>query len=124
MNAQNLPAYPAETNDPEIRRNMIVKRLITNTMAGEPGLIIGPKCKMFRKGMAGGFKYRRVQVSGADRYTDKPDKNIYSHVCEAGEYGLMGAGEGHALLMPQRGKNYRPPRVKDSRGRYHESRRH
>lgn len=125
LQAQNLPANPAETNDPELRRNVIVRRLTTNTIAGEPGLIIGSNCRMLRKGMAGGFKYRRVQVTGAERFTDKPDKNIYSHVCEAMEYALLGAGEGHALLMPKHGKNYRPPRVKDSRGRYRDGmRRH
>ena len=34
-----------------------------------------------------------MQVSG-ERYTDKPDKNDYSHVHDALQYLLLGAGEG------------------------------
>ena len=40
----------------------------------------------------------RVKVAGDERYHDEPDKNSYSHVVEAGEYGLLGGGEGHAAV--------------------------
>jgi hypothetical protein len=55
---------------------------------------------MWRKGLMGGFKYKRVQVIGDEKFSDEPDKNIYSHICEAGEYGLQGAGEGAASIAP------------------------
>jgi len=32
-------------------------------------------------------------MSGTERYRDEADKNPFSHVCEACEYGLMDAGE-------------------------------
>ena len=67
-------------------------------MDGKPAFTIYPKCKMWRKGLMGGFKYRRVQVIGDEKFTDEPDKNIYSHICEAGEYGLQGAGEGRGAI--------------------------
>ena len=35
---------------------------------------------------------------GAERFKDKPDKNRYSHVVEAGEYALLGAGEGASII--------------------------
>ena len=41
---------------------------------------------------------RRLQVAGADRYVDKPEKNRYSHVVEAGQYAMIGAGEGYAVV--------------------------
>ena len=64
------------------------------TMAGRPRLQITKKCKMIRKGLAGKFCYRRVQVAGDERYTDEPDKNEWSHPVEALEYALQGEGEG------------------------------
>ena len=69
-------------------------------MDGGPALIISPKCKYVRKGLAGAFCYRRVQVAGDERYTDEPEKNAWSHPVEALEYGLLGAGEGHEALSP------------------------
>ena len=53
---------------------------------------------MLRKALSGGFCYKRVQVTGDERYMDKPDKNKYSHVAEALEYMLLGEGEGEAIL--------------------------
>ena len=57
---------------------------------------------MIRKGLQGGFCYRRIQVSG-DRYTDEPDKNEYSHPVEALEYALQGEGEGRQALARAQG---------------------
>ena len=69
-------------------------------MDGRPGLLVSPKAKMTRKGLAGGFCYRRMKVAGDERYTDVPDKNHYSHPVEALEYALMGAGEGRGAITP------------------------
>jgi hypothetical protein len=61
---------------------------------------VSPNCHVFRKGMAGGFCYKRVQIaSGEERYRDVPDKNKYSHIVEAAEYALMDGGE-HAVRNP------------------------
>ena len=65
---------------------------------GEPGLLISPACKMIRKGFTGGCHYRRVQVVGDERFTDKPDKNRFSHPHDALQYLLSGGGEGLAIL--------------------------
>jgi hypothetical protein len=66
-------------------------------MDGKPRFQLYPKAKMARKGLQGGFCYRRIQTSG-ERYTDEPDKNEYSHIVEALEYGLQGEGEGRKAL--------------------------
>jgi hypothetical protein len=34
-----------------------------------------------------------MQIVGEERYSELPEKNIYSHVCEALQYALCGAGE-------------------------------
>jgi hypothetical protein len=31
-------------------------------------------------------------------YHTEPDKNLWSHVCEALEYAFMAAGEGHRVI--------------------------
>jgi hypothetical protein len=41
-----------------------------------------------------------MEVSG-ERYADKPDKNMYSHIHDALQYMMLGAGEGRALLNNQ-----------------------
>ena len=64
--------------------------------------VTSSECRTLRKGMAGGYNYRRLQVSGEERYRDVPDKNMYSHVCEAGQYMLVGAGEARTLIRRDR----------------------
>jgi len=57
---------------------------------------------VLRKALAGGYHYRRVQVSGDARYRDVPEKNDYSHVAEAMQYMMLGAGEGRSLIRTER----------------------
>ena len=101
LRAQNIPANPAPTNDFVKRRESVAVPL-GRLIDGMPGLIIHPECRTLRKGMAGGYNYRRLQVSGEERYRDVPDKNMYSHVCEAGQYMLVGAGEARTLIRRDR----------------------
>lgn len=93
-----LNVQPTHTNDPLIRRSSIINPMKRLCMDGKPGFMVSPKCRYWRKGLAGGFCYKRKQVAGDARYHDEPDKNKYSHVCEAGEYGLMAGGEGRAAV--------------------------
>jgi hypothetical protein len=61
-------------------------------------LIVDPRCVTFITGMSGGYFMRRLRVSG-ERYADQPEKNQYSHICEAFENGILGGGEGRAVTM-------------------------
>lgn len=94
LRAQGVMFNPTSTNDPLIRRSSIVNPMTRLCMDGKPAFMISPACTNWRKGLAGGFCYKRVQVAGDDRFHDEPDKNKFSHICEAGEYGLQGSGEG------------------------------
>jgi len=47
-----------------------------------------------------------MQISGAERYEDKPEKNKYSHIHDALQYAMIGGGEGRALTMG--GKTSKP----------------
>ena len=97
----DLDVRAAPTQDLTIRREAVASCL-NRLVDGEPGLLLSPHCKVLRAGFQGGYCYRRVRVSGDERYTDKPDKNRYSHPHDALQYLLCGAGEGRRLLGKQR----------------------
>lgn len=97
LRANGIPAMPANSND-FIKRRESVAFYLNRMVDGRPGLLIHPDCKYLRKGMSGGYHYKRIQVAGDERYRDVPDKTIYSHVCEAGQYLMMGAGEGRTIM--------------------------
>lgn len=97
--SEGVMAKPAPTNDFEIRREAVATPM-QQFIDGEPGLVIHPEMRMTRKGMAGGYHFRRIKVSD-ERYGDKPEKNMFSHVCEAGQYNNLGLGIGKdVIVMP------------------------
>jgi hypothetical protein len=55
--------------------------------------------------MAGGYAFKRVQLSGGARCRKIRDKNDYWHVAESLQYLLVGGGE--ALLLVKR-ENHGP----------------
>lgn len=114
MRAHGMMIRGTDTNSPLVRRAAIINPMKKLAMDGKPCFLVSPKCKMWRKGLAGGFKYRRVQVIGDEKYTDEPDKNMYSHICEAGEYALQGAGEGRAAVKPHVPQGFQPVSTYDS----------
>jgi len=97
MNNAGIPMEGAYTNNFTIRRDSVAISLTQLTMQGEPQLVISPNCTMLRKGLNGGYKYKRMQVSG-EEFRNKPDKNKYSHVCEALQYLMLGAGKGYDVI--------------------------
>lgn len=110
LRAMGIPARPCPTNDFTIRREAVAAGL-NRLVDGRPGLIVSPKCVSLRKGMAGAYAYKRLQVSGDERYHDVPDKGRFSHVCEAAQYLLVGAGEGRQLVRSPRDNRPRPTRA-------------
>ena len=85
-----------------MKRRESVAMCLSRLIDGEPGLLLHPSCTNLRKAMSGGYAYKRLQVSGEERYRDVPDKGMYSHVAEAGQYMLMGAGEARTLVKRDR----------------------
>lgn len=101
LEKHGIIALPAPTQDTVIRRDALANPM-TRMIDGKPGFLISDKCKVARKGLAGGYALRRLQVAGEERYHEKPDKNRFSHVIEAGQYAMCGAGEGyHVVGMPK-----------------------
>jgi hypothetical protein len=98
VNAQGIPIGPAPTNDKVRRREAVGRGLTRLTLMGRPALVIHPRCRVLRKGFNGGYCFRRVNVSGSDRYRDEPDKNEYSHVHDGLQYLMVGEGEDSVAL--------------------------
>lgn len=99
LEAAGVYAKPAPGNNDVSVRVAAVEAALRLFVDGEPGFLIHPDCKVTRKGMQGGYCYRRVLVAGDERYRDKPDKNRFSHPCEAKQYMILGGG-GAALVLP------------------------
>lgn len=88
-----ISADPADTQDPEIRKDCLTFLLCTlSPLTGRPKLQFpSPKSTpTIIKGLAGGYQNRRMQVTDPSGpiYTSRPLKNKYSHAVEALEYSL------------------------------------
>lgn len=97
LKLNGIAAHPAPTNDFTLRREAVANQM-TRMVDGTPALLIDPSCTMIKKGCAGGYRFKRLEVAGEERFKDVPLKNAYSHPCEALQYLMIGAGEGDTLI--------------------------
>jgi len=100
LRGAGLRAIPAPSNSVDLRLESVSSQL-TKMSDGKPSFLIDRRCPMLIKGFQGGYAYRRMQVSG-ERYDDKPEKNMYSHIHDALQYLMLGAGEGRQLMAGQK----------------------
>lgn len=100
LRGAGLRAFPAPSNSVDLRIESVSSQL-TKMSEGKPAFLLDRRCSMLIKGFEGGYSYKRMEVSG-ERYADKPDKNMYSHVHDALQYMMLGAGEGRALINSQK----------------------
>lgn len=105
FNEFGIPSVQAPTNGFLARRDA-VGYYLTRLVGGHGALRLSSKVSFLRKGMSGNYRYRQIG-SGAHgkRYNEIPEKNIYSHVCEALQYALLhmkayggGAPDIHGVL--------------------------
>lgn len=92
-----LQAVPAHTNDPEVRYATLDNQL-TTLIEGQPAIVVDRSCTTLIAGLAGEYNFKRIQVTGEERYHNEPNKGGTSHICEALHYCLMGAGESDILF--------------------------
>jgi hypothetical protein len=87
-----LQSDTASTNSFLARRDA-VGYYLTKLIAGRPGILISPKCEFIRRGFQGEYRYREMKIGGLNglkRYNETPDKNFYSHIMDAVQYGCLG----------------------------------
>ena len=81
--AHGVPAQPAWTND--IRTRI---QAVSHFLNMRKGFLLSPNCVTLREGFEGGYRYQRTSKLG-DVYSDKPEKNEYSHVHDALQYAAL-----------------------------------
>ena len=103
--ANGIHATPAPTQDPTLRREGLAGMMRRMTLTGYPAYRVSSSdCPVTVKGLSGFYRFTRVLSGGLEpRFQDKPEKNQYSHVCEALEYLAVGLGEGLKVITINRG---------------------
>lgn len=74
----------ASTNDPKLRIDA-TDNLFRRFPDGEPVIIIDPVCKWYIEALRSKYRYLKFKLSGG--YSTSPEKNDWSHIAEAGQYG-------------------------------------
>lgn len=89
LNSLGIRTNAASTNDPDIRISS-VRYFLNSMIDGQPALLLSREgCPTARKGFINGYVFKRLSVTGDERYQEKPNKNRYSHIHDAIQYGMM-----------------------------------
>lgn len=83
---------PAPTNA-LLPRLEAVRLPLSKLIDGKPELLLSPRCVVLQEGFNSGYQYRKMQVPGATRFSEDPDKGKFSHVHDALQYVLSAGGE-------------------------------
>jgi len=90
-NRTGLKVEAAPTNSIDVRREAL-KKPLTTLIDGDPALIVSPHCKLIITGLNSGFRFKKLNVGGADRFAEDVEKNNYADICEALEYACLTDG--------------------------------
>lgn len=101
---------PAPGNNRLNVRLEAVEQCLNRMVDGAAGLLVSPTCTTLKAAMDGGYHYRKLATT-AERYSDEPEKDKYSHIADALQYALLGGGEGRTLV----GSGSRPQSVNTAR---------
>jgi hypothetical protein len=82
---------PAPTNKIDVRREALRKPL-GELIDGEPAFLVDPGCTGLIAGLASGYRFRKLNVPGAVKYSDEVEKNHHADLCEACEYACLADG--------------------------------
>jgi hypothetical protein len=89
ISRHGISVFPAKTNEFAQRKAAVEQLLTRLTPGGKPALLIDKKhCRRLIKGFISGYSFRR-KVGYNDLYKDVPEKNKYSHVHDALQYGAL-----------------------------------
>lgn len=97
---------PRDKTNGFVARRGAVAWFLSKLSGGQPTLLLDPCCSVLRKGFNGGYKYRRIQVVGEERFTEEPVKNRYSHPHDALQYVALESGGIQATQSRDQPRNY------------------
>jgi hypothetical protein len=93
-----LDAFPTHTNDPLIRREVVASYMQRLDFSAKPAFRLYEGASNLRRACAGGYQYKRLQITNEERYTDVPNKNKFSHIADACQYAMLGAVGDNSVL--------------------------
>ncbi len=82
MAQEGIPTEMAPTNS-FIARREAVSNFMTRMIGKDPGFLVSSRCRILRKGLRGGYRYRKMRTQSGDKYANTPEKNIYCVPLEA-----------------------------------------
>jgi hypothetical protein len=80
-------AKPAYTNDPVTRIGSFMEAF-SKYPDGDPMVVVDPRCQKLIEGFRSKYRYAKIKGS-MEKFTDRPEKNAWSHTMEAAQYGMM-----------------------------------
>ena len=98
LRAAGITAYPAPTNDTQVRIES-VESVLNRMTDGYPSFVVSPTCTTLISGFEGGYQYKRMYHMGRESYDEKPNKNRFSHIHDALQYAMLGGGEGRRVIL-------------------------
>lgn len=97
------PIVPAPSQEPAIRSEALRLPLTTMVDGYTPALLIDPSARMTIGGLAAHFKFKKQRVGNREVFSERWEKNQWSHPVEAAQYGILGI-RGVAGLIAQAAK--------------------
>jgi hypothetical protein len=86
LNLLGITTEAAETNDPIIRQ-AAVRFFLTSLSDGKVSLLVDRQnAPVTHKGFVSGYVLRRMRVAGDERFSEQPDKNMFSHPHDGVQY--------------------------------------
>lgn len=101
LKGMGIPVKAAPTQNPATRIEAGREPMETLLPGGKPGYRINAHCKALIKGFISGYHYPKIGKTGTVRHSDTPAKNKYSHIHEARQYMLCGAGYARRLMSKE-----------------------
>lgn len=95
LRQNGFEVFLPKTNSPRTRITC-VEHLLNKNFGG---ITISPNCELLISAMEGGYKYKKLRLSGSMKstYDNKPEKNEHSHIADALQYGCMYLNRGASL---------------------------
>lgn len=107
-----MPVMPAPGDNRLSLRVGSVENALARFTPDGVGFILSSRCSLLRSAMQGGYRYS-IPRGGLKTDVKEPVKDRYSHVADALQYAMLGAGEGIVTL----GLNDNRPRRHDTGGK-------
>lgn len=106
LNSLGIKTEAARTNHLE-PRIAAVRYFLNRMIDGKPAMVLSKKgCPVLYNAFVKDYVYKRVAVSGEERYKDQPDKNMASHISDATQYLCLELSSDNILQEKQ--QQYKP----------------